>query len=543
MAALSPLPIDVSLDAIPSQIVTPADLLNAVAPRPKYTHLLWFAGRKAADPKGKAREWFGVRPDAPRHMLEAAAGQHDVYYTPNEFLGWRLGRLLTALNAFYVDIDVHGGNGCPVAATLVALDKISAAHLPEPNLIVWTGRGAHVYWLFNRTSARALPRWQSVQRELVRITGGDGAVVDCTRVLRLVGTVNSKAEEFRRTVNCEVRHTQRYEFDWLCDQIIKPRAEIHDLRAARAARGLVENRRTGRNYGSITTVWYHRYQDMLKIIRKSWPNGGVPVGERNNMLYYCAVALSWITAPEALKGEVAKVASQLMPDLTDAQISNCIISVLDRATKAGEGQKIDGMDARYRYRSETLWQCFQPLILAHPDLLAELKSILPPAERKARKKAEDAKRDRVEEGRYTQSRSTYLAQKAQRFHEAVRLYREGKTSSEIAQALQVSVRAIQGYLRTFKASTAPELAAVPGSPTKTQQKPLRALLNEIEAEVLALREKLATARQIVLQLGITPKRVWRALRRLRELGLCWTAKSPPDLNVAVAELGAARRTP
>lgn len=539
MAALALPQIDIANDLISGQIVTPLDMLQAVAPLRKHTHLLWKFGRKDADPKGKAREWFPLNEKNTVGHLTQCVGEDDIYYTPNEFYGWRQGRLLTALNAFYIDIDVHGTEGgCPIKATLDALDKISAAHLPDPNLVVYTGRGAHIYWLFDRTPSKALPRWQAVQRALVNIAGGDRNVIDCTRVLRMPGTVNSKAPLQRKTVTVEVKNRQRYEFDWLCDQIILPRAEIRDIRAARVARGQKPFKATGRNFNSIGAVWAARLQDMLKIIRVHWRGSIVEQGERNNMLYYVAVALSWIVEPEALRTELGKIAAQLMPSLSDADIDNCVLSVLDRAIKAGEGKKIEGMDPRYRFRSETLWEAFQSIILKHPQLVPELKSILPPGERKARNVEREKARDRVKEGRYQQTRSEYLQGKTRRMQQALQLWMDGSSTAQIAAAVGATSRTIQSYIKSFKASQISAKAPGENSPplvsSPEPQNRFRAVFAEVEAKALSLLKKAATAAEIALHLGIPLERAQQVIHRLQELRLTVPTKAPPGLNVAQA---------
>ena len=233
-----------------AQLVTPADHFAALASEQRSDHLLWLKGRKQSN----GREWYSLNREIALQELSRYTSQPDVYVTPNEFHGWRLVRLLSGLNAFYVDIDVHDGAGCPVAAAAAALERIDRARLPGPSMVVYTGRGAHLYWCFNRTPAAALPRWQRVQRTLVALTAGDKQVVDVTRVLRVVGTTNPLAAEGRKSVTGEVLNPGRYDFDWLCDQIVElPRAEIRDIRAARAnkdAQARAESRAAGRGQGS-----------------------------------------------------------------------------------------------------------------------------------------------------------------------------------------------------------------------------------------------------------------------------------------------------
>jgi hypothetical protein len=69
--------------------------------------------------------------------------------------------------------------------------------LPEPSLVLSSGRGIHLKWLLSTPVPQAgLLRWQAVQRELVAQLGqfgADGNAIDASRVLRLEGTVNKES--------------------------------------------------------------------------------------------------------------------------------------------------------------------------------------------------------------------------------------------------------------------------------------------------------------------------------------------------------------
>ncbi|MFP3702206.1 hypothetical protein SB758_42695, partial [Burkholderia sp. SIMBA_013] len=77
--------------------------------------------------------------------------------TPNEFYQWRRIANTAAFNALYIDLDAHNGQDI-MALVEGALDALTRAKIPEPNTIVYTGRGAHFYWLIKRTPSMALPR-------------------------------------------------------------------------------------------------------------------------------------------------------------------------------------------------------------------------------------------------------------------------------------------------------------------------------------------------------------------------------------------------
>ncbi len=493
------------------QLATPADHFRLLAPSQNYEHLLWLRGRKATE----GREWYRLNRETALQTLSKYTDEPEVFVTPNEFYGWRLIRLLTGLNAFYVDIDVHNGEACPVRTAWNAIGRIETARIPIPNMIVYTGRGAHLYWLFERTPKQALPRWQAVQRTLVTLTRGDSAVVDATRVLRVVGSRNTAAEDsVKRAVTAEVLNDQRYQFDWLCDQIIIPRAEIRDLRAARACKDAKEGRASGapRNLGSIYKVWYLRYQDLIKISDAHW-FGGVPQGHRNQMLMHMAVSLSWFTRSEALVNEIEHVAAHHMPSLTESEIRTCVSSVVKRATDAADGKHYDWggrqVDPRYKFKTSTLWETFGALVT--PDLMPQLRAILPEEERARRTEARQKARNRAVEGRYTTSRISMREARDKRREEALQLRQRGWGTAAIAKHLQVDESTVRRDCRAVvqAGTSAPLVYDTYGlRQTQMSEEALVSTVWAMHAERLserAIATKTKTYRKRVHQILETPR--------------------------------------
>ncbi len=413
----------------------PADHYDLVAPHQERELI-------AYTPK-QAKNWHVLNREVARDALSRWVDQPDIYVTPNEFFNWRLIKNMAAFNALFVDLDAHKGEDMHRQVEF-ALAALEAAGIPEPNAIIYTGRGAHLYWLIKRTDGRALPRWQACQRRLVKLCSGDRMSADATRVLRVVGTVNSKADGFR--VTAEPIHPIRYDFDWLADQIlVKTRAEIRDLRALRAARQLdhIVPITQGKPYGSIYDRWALVYRDLHAIVAHRWP--GVPIedGHRDTVLFHMANALSWFTLSESLDAEVEAVARQLTPSLSAAEARSYCSSVLRRAVGTTE----QGREQRYRYKRETLYEQLAPLI---PDeLLPNLRAIIPEdlaADRKRERNRESERRRRAAAGAVP--RDQYIATADEKRLQAHTLRRQGLTQREIAEAMKVSLGSVSKYLKT-----------------------------------------------------------------------------------------------
>lgn len=388
----------------------------------------------------QAKNWHVLNREVARDTLSRWVNEPDIYITPNEFYHWRLIKNAAALNAMYVDIDAHRGEDImyKVAAAISALE---AAGIPEPNCIVYTGRGAHLYWLIERTPANALPRWQACQRRLVEICGGDRMSADATRVLRVVGTTNSKADNFK--VTAEPIHPLRHEFDWLADQILPfTRAEIRDIRAARAARKLDSSSASHARIGSIFQRWYLVYRDLHAIVEHNWSDRGVEAGQRDTLLFHMANALSWFTVAESLENEVHAVARQITPSLSEIEAKSYCSSVIRRARDT----VASGFERRYRYRRSTLYADLAPLIPA--DLLPRLRAIIPDDladDRRRESKRKHKAKTRKAAGAV--SREEYIEQGKDKRSRSLALRQEGMTIRQIAAELGVSTGAVSGYLK------------------------------------------------------------------------------------------------
>jgi len=107
----------------------------------------------------------------------------------------------------YADID-H-------APVYEAVERVEAAKLPEPSMIVATGGGVQSYWRFDEP-CRELTWWVERQRDLRALLGSDPQVNNAERVLRLPGFLNHKYNPPVRAEIVEADPRRRY--DW-CDLI------------------------------------------------------------------------------------------------------------------------------------------------------------------------------------------------------------------------------------------------------------------------------------------------------------------------------------
>jgi len=386
-------------------------------------------------------QWGKIKPadDLPAAMADHI-GEIDRYFTPNEFRNWRRVDLLISLRACYVDLD--GWTDWPAV-----LDFLQARGLPMPSLIVESGRGLHLYWPMDAAPKQSLPVWQAVQDELVKQlaqVGADSSARDCTRVLRIVGSVNSKNSA---EVRGWVVSPRRWTLHELADDVLGPRktvANVVGLEGARVKRAASVHQRTG-----PYRLWHQRYQDLCLIAEHHafMRSFGVAEGSRDKLLFLLAVALSWFTSVDGLAEHIQRVAKTYMPSLSVREVVTYTQTIITRAMAARSGETYEWngrqKDPRYEFRTETLRSWLGPLIT--PGLESQLIALGPPksateraavrSEQKAKAEKARQARSRVQEGRYSQSRAEYSAKAAERAQQAQELRESGLSQKAIAEQL------------------------------------------------------------------------------------------------------------
>jgi hypothetical protein len=274
---------------------------------------------------------------------------------------------------------------------------------------------------------------------------GDPTAVDCTRLLRLVGSVNSRAPDHCRKVTGILNSVSEFDFDWLAEQILpRARAEVRDIQAQRAKARQDERRKTEAGKRTVFDWWMAVYRDLYTIVEHHWSDG-VPEGHRDTIIFLLSVALSWFTVSEALEAEVLSVARRVAPTLSEKEVLSYTSSVRDRAVRAAAGDRDMwremSRDPRYHFKRETLFNWLADLIT--PALEKRLTGIISTAERDRRKRERELMRDRVREGRY---RSSHASDETRLRAQAMAL--DGLSVRVIASVLSVPKSTVSDWLRS-----------------------------------------------------------------------------------------------
>lgn len=134
----------------------------------------------------------------------------NTFMSVNEFyVPKRSVETIRRINALYIDLDLvdktYKISDYELDLAIGVLeDEYFNDVIPEPTMIIKSGRGLHLYWKIEDIPSQGLSLWILVQQKLMeklsdfnesfRLLNVDGAVKDCTRILRLSNTRNTKSD-------------------------------------------------------------------------------------------------------------------------------------------------------------------------------------------------------------------------------------------------------------------------------------------------------------------------------------------------------------
>jgi hypothetical protein len=352
-----------------------------------------------------------VIPDLNQHV--------DTYLSQGEFYCQRR-RLVNLLRigVHFVDIDVRNGNG-PLTLNIERdMDFFFEWHHehggPFPSAIISSGRGYHLKWfLENPVPNQALPRWNAVQRALVekyKELGADPAARDASRVLRVIGTTNTKVGKLTTMVYPRKEiEAERYSFEYMATEILPySREDIATWRAARAekmaareaklaTRAMNKENSSISNNLRVASINWGRLSDLRKLrnIRCMFNGGSIPEGKRMLHLFWEInfLMLSNIATPNLMYAEAAELSRKIDPrwNYGSAELS----TVYGKAIEYKNGKEVEYRGklypALYTPKSQHLIDIFE----ITPDEMTSLQTIITPEEAKRRELNRDEERRRA----------------------------------------------------------------------------------------------------------------------------------------------------
>lgn len=349
----------------------------------------------------------------------------------------------------FLDLDFYKEDvawGCGRTPEVAARDFVGLCDdfdIPRPSLIVFSGRGLQVKWLFESALPRmALPRWSAVESRLVEVFteyGADPQAKDAARVLRLVQTVNTKSKLVCRVVwinGGDENNPVRYDFEYFAECVLPFSRKVLTKQPRKALEAAKTTRSEPSRQLSLNTLNWSRVEDLRALVKL---RGGIEEGQRMLMLFYTLnfLALSHQVTSATFYYEAAAIAKEIDPTWTanSAELRTVYAKMQDYlACKTVEfhGRTYPAL---YTPSNDTLINVFK----ITDDEQRKLKTIIDRSERHRRQIAAARSAGVI-------SRFEYEDRAEQREIQARLLSAKGLSIRKIAEELAISKSQVQRYL-------------------------------------------------------------------------------------------------
>ena len=374
--------------------------------------------------------------------LEEYTGEKDTFISINtSYNGKRLASNTRQFRALYVDLDhKEFGFNDLVYRTW---DLVNENKIPEPTMVVASGRGAHIYWRIEHAPYQAIATWQELEDYLcyqLKHLGADKKATDAARVLRLPDTLNS-----RNNAECKVMIVNEditYSMYELREKYLKWKPKVFkEIK-------IKENKKEFKVLQFFTSYTLHiaRAEDILTIckLRKYKVTG------YRNMILHCYAYWIGVTTRDSnnLDDAVNKLNMSFTEPLKQTEVDailRCVPKAIDKflnyeqGLRAGEVKRVSkGMRDKggYWYKNETLIERLDITI----DEQKQLKTIIGTEVKYANNN------NRRREARRNKEGLTSREQQKQDLIKRINvLVVKGLNNKQISETLQVSIRQIQRY--------------------------------------------------------------------------------------------------
>lgn len=384
-------------------------------------------------------------------VIKEYTGNTDTFITPNStYNGRRSARNIRQLRALYIDLDnkEFGFNDLVYRTwELVLQEKI-----PEPTMVVSSGRGAHIYWRIEHAPYQALATWQELEDYFcyqLKELGADKKATDASRVLRLPDTINSRNKEACKVmiINNDITYSM---YD-LREKYLKWKPKIFKQEVIKEVINNREVEHKVLKFFTSYTLHMARAEDILTICKLR----DYKVTGYRNMILHCYAY--WLGVTYRDEDELIKLVNELNNKFTEPMKQNevqailrCIPKAIDKfidyeqGMRSGERKRVSkGMRDKggYWYKNETL--------IERLDITEEeqkhLKTIINTKE-KYRRGGEDKKAKQKAKRRNKDGLTKKQQEKLELINKIKELKQQGLRQKEVAEILNKSIRTIRRYL-------------------------------------------------------------------------------------------------
>lgn len=397
------------------------------------------------DPDTKRFRQFHYQPEELASALSDWMGE-DVYYSQNSFYKpQRRIDNIRQLRTLYVDLDVYNLGMTPEWVLGKLEWEVFGQGLPEPNMIIFSGRGLVLIWHIEPVPYMAMPLWRAVENyfaEQLKEVGADTKATDPARIFRLAGSINSKNNAI---VRAEYRHDYRYDIHQLQYDYLP---ELSPKRLAASAKKKGRKSKIVRMF-NIYTLHLARARDLAKLVELR--EGQIHDCRENLLFLYRYFTCCFTDDPQKALEDTLSLNSEFVNPLPEREVISATKSAEKawaaksdaKANEIAKALKYPG--AGYNLSNSTIidWLHITPEEEKH------LSSIIGKGE-KRRRNTEARRQKRREEGmrpmeEYNQERKQKVESKVEIL---LRLMEENPQWSNVRLSKEMGVS--EGYIRKLK---------------------------------------------------------------------------------------------
>ena len=304
------------------------------------------------DPHTKRFYQYHYQPEELACSLSEWTGE-DVYYSQNTFFKpQRRIDNIRQLRSLYVDLDVYTKGLDPDWVLCKLEHEYFGQTIPEPNLVIFSGRGLVLIWNIEPIPYMAMPLWRAVETYFtaqLKELGADTKATDPARIFRLAGSVNSKNNT---VVRAEYRHAYRFDihdlqFDYLPE--LSPNAQPVKKRGPKP--------KVLRMFNTYT-LHLSRARDIAKLVEL---RQGDMAGYRETVCFlYRYFTCCFTSDPEQAMEDTLNLNSEFTHPLPEKEVKNATRSA-EKAWAAKSDAKADAVakamgypGAGYRLKNSTI---------------------------------------------------------------------------------------------------------------------------------------------------------------------------------------------